>query len=441
MKFKKIAVILLIIAMTCGMVATLSGCNVKIESDIKVFNVDGELKVGILSDSQLPPEKSDNRKFEENLIKSLQSLKARNVNMILFAGDMGDNASEFMYDTYNNCFQQVFGDNRPIVQHIMGNHDYWGKLGGVGNYRKMFEDKLGQNPWTHYKVNGYHFIGLSPESGNMENAYKKTFKWAKEQLDKAVADDPNKPIFVMTHNSPKDTVYGSDDWGDKNLYKLFKDYPQVVNISGHLHYSLLDERSIYQKDFTAITTQSVSYTEMESGKENGSIPPNAKITPMGYVMDFKTDKIDISRINFQSDMEEKADMRWSLPIPLTKEKFTYTDEQKKQNNTAPSISVDTGSVSHEGQNTFLNFTAGTDNDFVHSYKLVWSDGSDDQFYFSDFYNGISDMKTNVKLQIFNKKPGVYNLKIYAIDSYGLVSENFVQINNVNVLEKTAYQVK
>lgn len=423
----------------------LAGCSLKIDTPIKEFNLDEPLKVGIISDSQLPPkEKDDDGKFRNNLINALEGLKAQGINMLIFAGDIGDEASNYTYDTFNNAISSVFGDKKPITQFIMGNHDYWGCNDGMltqSSYRKRFEEKLNQSPFTHYKVNGYHFIGASPSSGSMDKGYSKILSWLDSEISKAVKDDPNKPVFVITHNSAKDTVYGSDDWGDKELYDIFKKYEQVVSISGHLHYSIMDERAIHQKDFTSFSTQSVSYTELEEGKENGTIPPKAEFTPMGLVMEFGADKIDIKRMNFKdknNPIEEKSDMRWTLPIPLSKDKFTYTKENALAKNTAPSMVSDNGNSIVDGEKTFIEFKAGVDNDFVHSYKLVWSDNTE-SYYFSDFINGISSMSNNVKLQIFGKKAGTYSVKVYAIDSYGLVSKNYVKIDNVKIVKEMKYQ--
>ena len=81
--------------------------------------------------------------------------------------------------------------------------------------------------------------------------------WFEEQIKLALENNDNKPIFVTTHFPPKNTVYGSQEWGDDTLNEYFKKYPQIINFSGHSHFSLIDERSIYQKDYTAIQTQSI----------------------------------------------------------------------------------------------------------------------------------------------------------------------------------------
>ncbi len=80
---KFLAIILcLILVVTCAFV--LVGCDYNPKIEIQNFSVEGDIKVGIISDSQLPPKQSeDNAIFKEHLINSLSGLKA-NALMLLF---------------------------------------------------------------------------------------------------------------------------------------------------------------------------------------------------------------------------------------------------------------------------------------------------------------------------------------------------------------------
>lgn len=94
-----------------------------------------------------------------------------------------------------DVFDSVFGNDKPIVQTIMGNHDYWNKSVFTAiNHKKAFEEIIGQSPWTHYVVNGYHFIGASPDSGNMTKGYKKTAQWLDNELKKRVRIQKESPF-------------------------------------------------------------------------------------------------------------------------------------------------------------------------------------------------------------------------------------------------------
>ena len=325
------------------------------KKEIQSFDTENEsFKVAVISDTQLPPTQEDLKNddtYLQNLKKALTVIKNNNVDMILFAGDIGDLGTRFAFQTYVNAIDEVFGDVKPIVQTVMGNHDYWNKNALTAiNHIKAFEDIMEQSPWTHYVVNGYHFIGASPNYGSMESGYGITAKWLDKELEKASADSDGKPIFVMTHNQPMNTSYGSEDWGDNTLNDVLSKYPNVINLSGHVHYSLLDERSIWQGEYTVINTQSLSYTELEQGKDNGSVPPNADATPMGYILEFSDKSVDIHRMNFTDGnmgYEEKADMLWSLPLPY-ENNGKYAFDARKADNKAPVISNTEGTATTNG---------------------------------------------------------------------------------------------
>lgn len=405
------------------------------QTEIKSFTTNGDsFKAAIISDTQLPPTEKllrEDDTFLQNLKKTLTVLKNNQVDLILFAGDIGDLGTRFAFQTYMNAIDEVFGDQKPIVQTIMGNHDYWNKnVFTAINHTKAFQEIIGHSPWTHYVVNGYHFIGASPNGGSMTRGYRKTAAWIDAALQKASADSEGKPIFVMTHNQPEHTSYGSEDWGDKTLDAVLSKYPNVINFSGHVHYSLLDERSIWQGSYTVVNTQSISYTEMEEGKENGTIPPNADKTPMGYLMEFTDDAIVLRRINFadgETGREEKAEQRWSFPLPYQND-GRYVFATRRAANTAPSMPESGGTAAvHNGQ-VILSFPAASDDDFVHTYKVI-IDGKDARLFFSDFYNGLGAMADQVTLEIKNWKETAehHAFDIYAVDSWGAESKNHIHI--------------
>lgn len=426
--------VLLVIGIFFAVFADYEYKNLIDETEIQTFETKNDtFKVAVISDTQLPPTEDDLKNddtYLQNLQKALTVIKNNSVDMILFAGDIGDFGTRFAFQTYVDAIGEVFGDDKPIVQTILGNHDYWNKNAFTAiNHIKAFEDIMEQSPWTHYVVNGYHFIGASPNYGSMKSGYRITAKWLDKELEKASADSDGKPIFVMTHNQPFDTCYGSDEWGDISLNKVLEKYPNVVNFSGHSHYSILDERSIWQGEYTVMTTQSLSYTELETGKDNGTIPPNADATPMGYILEFSDNAIDIHRINFADGnmgYEEKKDMLWSLPLPY-ENNGKYAFDTRKANNKAPVFTDTTGTVRLNDDKLVLSFAAGTDDDFVHSYKVV-IDGKNTKYFFSDFYNGFDNMKNTVELELKNDGKA-HNYKIYAVDSWGEESDNCITIDN------------
>ena len=125
------------------------------------------------------------------------------------------------------------------------------------------------------------------------------------------------------------------EWGEETLNEYFEKYPQIINFSGHSHFSLIDERSIYQKDYTAIQTQSISYIELEGGKENGSIPNdeygNQMISAkncMGLICSVNDNQVVIKRISFEK--KEFYGDDWIIDIPIDKNKFRYLHEEMEK---------------------------------------------------------------------------------------------------------------
>lgn len=399
------------------------------KTEVKEFTTQNEgFKVGVISDTQLPPTEEalkNDDKYVDHLRNALIAMKNNDVDMILFAGDIGDLGTYFAFELYEKTIDEVYGEDRPIIQTVMGNHDFWGKT--AINHIKAFETVMEQSPWTHYVVNGYHFIGASPNCGMMKRDYVLTSRWLEKELEKASAQSQGKPIFVTTHSQPKDTCYGSDEWGDSSLNEVLSKYPNVILFGGHSHYSVLDERTIWQGDYTVLQTQSLSYIELETGKENGTIPPNADKTPMGYIMDFTDSEIQIHRVLFDGSemgIEQKADMIWSFDLPY-ENTGKYSFDARKAVNSAPVITDTNGTASINGENIELTFTAGEDDDFVHSYEVVVDD-KDSFLFFSDYYNGLENMSDTVTLSL-KSDGGNHSYKIYAVDSWGEKSENFVTI--------------
>ena len=395
----------------------------KLISDIRYIVVPRQLRVGVVSDSQLTPFRHKTpTTFERNLLACFGTLKKLGCNMVVFAGDICNRASKVGYETYKRCFNTAFGDDKPLLLSIMGNHDYYAHIAP----RRLFERELGQSPFAHFVVNGWHFIGASPDGCGMYNGYAKVRGWLQEQIAAAEADGSGRPVFVITHNAPRNTVYGSDRWGDDSLTGVFDGHPRVVNFSGHTHYSLLDDRSFWQGSYTAFGTQSLSYTEMEKGKANGSVPPNAYLAPMGYVLDFSDDAVTVMRYNMRTGTEQLPDRRVLLPAR------SASVDEAAQTRSAPVFGEGKAWAEVTEKGTELHFPRASG---AHSYLIVSSDG-EEQSYFSDFYLGDLAEGESQSLLLYGMKEGVKDIEVRAVSSYGEKSEGSVRINGVRVLARS-----
>ncbi len=384
------------------------------------------LRVGVLSDSQLNFSRRKTRSvFESNLLSAFRTMKRLGVNFVVFAGDICNTASKAGYRKFVRCLAEGYDGAVPHTLLIMGNHDYYLRAGSRESKRRLFERETGQSPYVHCIVNGYRFIGASPDCGSMRKGYGKVLPWLKRQIAVAESDGTAKPYFVITHNSPRNTVYGSAEWGDESLEGVFDGHPRLVNFAGHTHYSPFDDRIIWRGGFTAAGTGSVSYTELEKGKINGSVPPDAHTAPVGWVLDFDGDKVRLSLYNMKNGRREKECGILSTNAAVG---------ASKRADTIPVMPASEGVWRGKNGTAEIEFDGATG---AHSYILKYSDGSA-QEYFSDFWKG-GDADARQKLTLYDKSAGTYEIAVYAVDSYGKTSDNRTIIKNVEIKRKRRYR--
>ena len=416
------------------------------------------LKVGIISDSQIIPsnKKEDEwlKIFSEHLKKALEVLKLHQIEVLIFAGDLTDSGTEYAYDEILSIYKSVYKneEEKPIFNYIMGNHDYClsymengkfcPKFGEPKELQFLFFNKLKEKPFSHKVINGYHFINWGSEDGS-DNP-NTNIDWIESQIKIALEDDKNKPIFVTTHYAAEDTVYGSNDWGTKSIKTILKKYPNIIHFSGHSHFSLIDERSIWQKEFTSIQTQSVSYIELDKGFENGPYPcdeygsiQEAGRNFMGLIMNINQSQFEILRISLEKD--KLYGEPWIIELPCDINNFKYTlDKRIKERNNPRFIfeNEDDKKIIFENDEKIKNgiafkFKAAYHENFVHTYKLQLINDKNEineKLYCSDFYLLPEDRK---KILRFNLKkegipPGLYKVKIFAVESFGKQSDNFLE---------------
>lgn len=439
------------------------GCSKKYDS-LKSYNLDNEssLKVGILSDTQLPADGKAGSSQVIALKKALEYMKSAGVEAIILDGDFTDLGTKEAWQSFKTVYEGVFADDEPIRIFAMGNHDYWlamfkssHEIATPAKMQRRFTDYTGEYPYSHKIINGYHFIVWSSSNGSYDLSYSND-KRIRAELDAAVADDPDKPIFVITHLNPQSTVYGSDDWGNQDIYDVLKDYPQVISFSGHSHYAICDERSIWQGEFTAVNTQTTDYIELESGKFNGTIPVDAYGNeachyPVCMIMDITSESVTLNRISVNSGKSIKSP--WVISAPFgVKSNFVYTNEKRTEKDAAPYFTSegDAGIFNEKDKDgktiSVLKFDAASDDDFVHSYRLEFLDnkgkalsfkeinydGTDKSGktqlnkieYFSDFTMGIDNMSKRAALRLPADMPSeTSKIRITAIDSWGKESKS------------------
>ena len=438
-----------------------------------------KLRVGIISDLQLP-DSSEPSHQTESLEKTLNMLNEKGIDALIISGDFTDLGTKKAWQSFSDIYTKAMKDSNAVPLFIMGNHDYWirsffesGDIPTPAKMQRRFTKYTGEYPLSHKVINGYHFIMWGSSNGSYDKSYTNK-EWARAEIEKAIADNPQNPVFVITHINPTDTAYGSDEWGNDDINEVLSDYSEVISISSHSHYSVIDERSIWQGAYTAFTTQSLDYIELESGKFNGSIPKDAygnnmaTETPGCLYMEIESSKITINRLEANTGKPLKEP--WVINAPFgTKESLSNFTQSRKNEYAAPvmnkntAVSFETIKDINSKEQKIVSFPAAQDDDFVHSYRIAFKDESNkilsfdetdydgniikydkngnkilpdgkgyenaevkkinNVLYFSDFMRGLGNMSETVSLRLVSNIPeNAKYIEISAVDSWGAESE-------------------
>ena len=312
---------------------------------------------------------------------ALEWFRDQNVDAVMIAGDMADNGMVEQMEAVAQAWYAVFPgdrypDGRPVEKvFVAGNHDYHGYI--YGNHAaKLYPDEaerarhvLRSDFATRWKrifnedykrfyrktIKGYDFLGQHWDDGKgMETGYSDCDFGAELRafLDaEGRTLNPSLPFFYVQHPHPKDTCYGPWAWGhDKGkVTAALSAFPNAIAFSGHSHYTLTDERSVWQGAFTSVGTSSLRYTgspddeHPPAGFENsGAAAKDAwkydavKLMKrfssgdcrQGMLWSVYDDCIVVRRREFLSNLDLGDD--WVLPLPLAESKpFAFAERAKK----------------------------------------------------------------------------------------------------------------
>ena len=361
---------------------------------IKNYTINNDfIKLGIISDFQL---NTTSEYYIRNIRKTLEKMKKENVDVILMAGDIVEYGIPSDYKLYKSIFNDIFPDSNkmPLVFEAMGNHEYYTSKYKIKGYSlkkniQMFKDNYNKYPFYHFKINQFHFIFWSMQSYDSDEKYQVHKTWLQKHIELAENDLKQKgdPIFVITHAPAKNTVYGSDEnSGLYTTYNVLKNYENVFCISGHSHRSMRNERSIWQKDFTGINTQSIAYVALSYKYINNHfVVKNSVDSYMGYIAYLYNDKMDIHRYYFHIDEQLEP---WYVKFPLEKNNFNYTDDKRKMMYGIPKIwntNIEINKIDKEYQ---VKYYQAWHDLAIHSYIFKYTDINKKQkeiYVYGDYY--------------------------------------------------------
>ena len=316
---------------------------------------------------------------------TLEWFRDQNVDAVMIAGDMADlgmgeqlmAVAAAWYDVFPN---DRYPDGRPVEKvFVYGNHDWHGFGYGGGYARKLYPDEREMvkhilqadmggwwkkafhedySPLYTKEIKGYTFIGQHWDRGcgypkGDKGGIDPHTRLAKHLAEHGKSIDPSLPFFYVQHPHPKDTVYGSWAWGHDNgsVTAALSAFPNAVAFSGHSHYSLTDERSVWQGSFTSVGTSSLRYTGMpynerhpvgyENTTTESRTPDRWKIDAVKMMRRFSTgdcrqgmlwsvydDCMVVRRREFVTNLDVGDE--WVIPLPSAESKpFAFAERAKK----------------------------------------------------------------------------------------------------------------
>ena len=356
-----------------------------------------------------------------------------NLDAFLINGDITNDGNIDQFAGFKVVADKYIKSETELLPIIANNHDFRNMKKQTVAY---FSQLMGKDTDYHKVINGYHFIGISTSDVEGVNYTEDQRVWLKAQLDEAVKDDPNKPIFVSQHEHVRNTVYGSSDfdgWGIDDFSDILEQYPQVVDFSGHSHYPLNDPRSVWQGNFTAIGTGALAYMELTVEDQRKVHPTGNSLEAQFWIVEL--DKDSNMRLRGIDLIEEKVLCEYILANPANPNNREYTPEKQTARSTAPVFEEDAKlKVTKLAKNISVKFDAAkstnTEPIFLYKVKVTNSDGEvvKSDWVLPKYYSATVEKHEKIKLGKFEK--GEYTVSVTAQTAWGVVSEPMTTVFQV-----------
>ena len=261
----------------------------------------------------------------------------KNLDAVVFAGDITDNGLRDSFYAFTGITNAELREGTERLGIIAKSHDSY-TYGQ--NSRKVFTVTTGQEADFHRVINGFHFIGIS-RSDELAQYTEEQAEWLDESIASAVAENPEKPVFVFQHEHVLDTVYGSsstDGWGIDFFSEVLNKYPQVIHISGHSHFPANDPRAIWQGNFTAINDGGLAYFELAVDGKNGQFPEGDDTMSQALFIEVDKDNRVLVKVLDVDAGKFVNEFLVDNVTDINKEK--YNPEKRKEKSSAPVFEKD-----------------------------------------------------------------------------------------------------
>ena len=280
-------------------------------------------RVGILTDTHVG---FQGKKASIRLERCYRLFKAHKVDMIFHLGDIAEEHNPAFYREYAAVRDKVYPAGCPPEKFVFATHDRIGHVQKAGDpfFADAYADVrrmlgIGHDRFHRFELEGFTFL-LYPQARPHERV--------EAEVAAECAAHPGRPLFVLDHVPPLDTVNGSEFGGKSVLHGIFKNHPEVIVLTGHVHGSLAHEGKIWQGEYTALNF----------GAQKGDSVPDAP--QMAAIMELTPEKAVFRRYDTKTGREWRGVTPWTLTFPFDPQTAPYRPAVRAAQIPAPTFASD-----------------------------------------------------------------------------------------------------
>jgi len=274
------------------------------------------LRIGLLTDTHVTKDPASCLRFEQ----AMETFRREKTDVICHLGDFGEIHSVPGYQECRRIIEKTWPDEkaRPVFLSAFGVHDAFNCVlppdapkDAENKPFAMMQRYLGFSAGLYETVDvrGVPFVSI-PENFDM--------KRADAALASAAAKFPEKPIFVLLHTPGAETVPDAEQWGSWPARELLAKYPNAVHLSGHSHWTILDERCLWQGTHTEINAGCLTKWGEPSHLMEGVM-----------VAELSSRALVVRRFDVVAKEEYRCCEPWTIPLPFDAKAAPYRIEARR----------------------------------------------------------------------------------------------------------------
>ena len=394
------------------------------------------LKIGVMTDTHVGETKVSCRRVK----LACKLFRQHGVDMVVNVGDVADYHYPKGYAAYRAVVEEAFAGMplaaRPKELFVYAAHDTFAYK-GLKNWRERsnhideaFADMqrlIGaeNGPFAEGTIKGFPYV-VFPQSmtGGLD------LDRVEKMIARAVAENPGKPVFVFAHVPPTGTTRTGR--GDPRKTALFSKFPQIVNISGHTHGSLADERAIWQGAFTSVNAGCLqNWGDGRDGIVGNSV--RRKNNYGALIVEVFASRIVFRRFDVRSGEEYHAENPWIVPWPFDPATAPYRPAGRRAMASVPAFAADAAPKiarsgrPADGMTLTIPVTSGEPRPYVYRVYLerrgadgTWTPHARRDF-FGDFWQSAGERPKDYALDfadVYFKAGETYRFRVAPVNCWG-----------------------